>query len=83
MNDLVILANQTPGIVTFDNYEEVKASLEIYINETFAETDYEKKVLKLHRQIMKSLRRCEMSLQKNRKNLRRHIQHLMLLLNQC
>ena len=47
MNDLVILANQTPGIVTFENYEEVKSSLHIYINETFADMDYEKEGLEV------------------------------------
>lgn len=47
MNDLVILANQTPGIVTFENYEEVKTSLQTYINETFAEIDYDKEGLEI------------------------------------
>lgn len=45
MNDLVILANQKPGIVTFENYEEVKSLLQTYINETFADMDYEKEGL--------------------------------------
>lgn len=47
MNDLVILANQTPGIVTFENYEEVKSSLQTYINETYADMDYEKEGLEI------------------------------------
>lgn len=42
MNKLVILADQTPGVVTFENYEEVKTSLLTYIKENFAEMDYEK-----------------------------------------
>lgn len=45
MNDLIILANQTPGVVTFENYDEVKVSLQSYINETFSDVDYEKEGL--------------------------------------
>lgn len=41
MNELVILTSQTPGVVTFENYEEVKLSLQTYINDTFANMDYE------------------------------------------
>ena len=41
MNELIINASQTPGIVTFENYEEVKASLQTYIKDTFAGADYE------------------------------------------
>ena len=31
MNDLIISARQTPGTVTFDNYEEAKASLQAFV----------------------------------------------------
>ena len=41
MNELIIHASQTPGVVTFENYEEVKSSLQTYINDTFANVDYE------------------------------------------
>lgn len=41
MNELIINASQTPGIVTFENYEEVKASLQTYKKDTFAGADYE------------------------------------------
>lgn len=41
MNELIINASQTPGIVTFENYVEVKASLQTYIKDTFAGADYE------------------------------------------
>lgn len=47
MNELIINASQTPGVVTFENYEEVKASLQTYISETFAEMDYEKEGLEI------------------------------------
>lgn len=39
MKELIIVANQTPGIVTFENYEEVKAALQTYIS-AFADVDY-------------------------------------------
>ena len=42
MNQLVLLTNQTPGVVTFENYEEVKVALQVYIKETFTDMDYEK-----------------------------------------
>ena len=45
MNDLIILANQTPGVVTFENYDEVKTALQTYINETFSYVDSNKPVL--------------------------------------
>lgn len=45
MNDLIILANQTPGVVTFENYDEVKTALQTYINETFSDVDYEEEGL--------------------------------------
>ena len=41
MNELIIHASQTPGVVTFENYEEVKSSLQTYINDMFANVDYE------------------------------------------
>lgn len=47
MNELVILTSQTPGVVTFENYEEVKTSLQMYINETFAAMDYESEGLEV------------------------------------
>lgn len=40
MQELIITTSQTPGIVTFDNYEEVRDKLSRYINEKFAITDY-------------------------------------------
>ena len=40
MNDLIISASQTPGIVKFDNFEEVKAELEAYVSERFIREDY-------------------------------------------
>lgn len=40
MQDLIITANQTPGVVTFDNYEEVKGILTNYVKARFAITDY-------------------------------------------
>lgn len=32
MNELVISAKQTPGVVTFDNFEEVRAGLQNYVS---------------------------------------------------
>ena len=32
INELILPASQTPGIVMFENYAEVKASLQPYIN---------------------------------------------------
>ncbi len=39
MKDLTLVASQTPSVVTFDNYAEVKAGLRSYI-QTFADVDY-------------------------------------------
>ena len=47
MNELIIHASQTPGVVTFENYEEVKASLQTYINDTFTGMDYESEGLEV------------------------------------
>lgn len=68
MNDLVILANQTPGIVTFDNYEEVKASLETYI-ERFADTDYEKEGIEIASADYEELKKMRDAVTKKQKEL--------------
>lgn len=47
MNELIIHASQTPGVVTFENYEEVKASLQTYINDKFTGMDYESEGLEV------------------------------------
>jgi DNA polymerase III epsilon subunit family exonuclease len=39
MNELMIAVNQTPGTITFENYEEVKARLQSYTR-TFETVDY-------------------------------------------
>ena len=40
MNELIISTRQTPGVVTFDNFGEVKAELEEYVSERFAHAEY-------------------------------------------
>ena len=40
MKELIITASQVPGVVTFDNYDEVKSMLTDYINEKYAITNY-------------------------------------------
>jgi DNA polymerase III epsilon subunit family exonuclease len=40
MKDLIIVANQKPGQVTFDNFNEVKNELQQYINNSFSNVDY-------------------------------------------
>lgn len=47
MNELIIHASQTPGVVTFENYEEVKASLQTYMNDKFTGMDYESEGLEV------------------------------------
>lgn len=42
MNELSINASQVPGVVTFENFDEVKLNLEEYINNNFSNIDYEK-----------------------------------------
>ena len=39
MKELILVANQIPGVVTFENYEEVKTALQTYVS-AFADTDY-------------------------------------------
>ena len=41
MDNLIIVANQTPGVVTFDNYDEVKSNLQQYISENFDTANYD------------------------------------------
>lgn len=36
----MIIANQTPGTVTFDNYDKVKTALETLIRERYTGIDY-------------------------------------------
>ena len=40
MKELVIVANQEPGKVTFDNFEEVRTELQRYVKESFLHVDY-------------------------------------------
>lgn len=40
MEELVIVANQEPGKVTFDNFEEVRTELQRYVKESFLHVDY-------------------------------------------
>ena len=39
MEKLILVANQIPGVVTFDNYNEVKTALQSYIG-SFTDIDY-------------------------------------------
>jgi len=41
MNQLEIIVSQTPGIVQFDNYSEVKKNLTAYIQNSFLNVDYD------------------------------------------
>ena len=41
MSDFEIIATQTPGVVRFDNYEELKAGLEKYVQTNFGSINYE------------------------------------------
>lgn len=41
MDEIQILTTLTPGVVTFENYEELKASLTRYVSETFDVVDYD------------------------------------------
>lgn len=41
MTNFEILATQTPGVVRFDNYEELKTGLEAYVKDTFDVVNYE------------------------------------------
>lgn len=41
MGEFEIIASQTPGVVRFDNYEELKRQLESYIKQTFDGVNYE------------------------------------------
>lgn len=40
MYDLSIIASQTPGVVSFPNFEEVKANLQEYVDSKFSLVDY-------------------------------------------
>ena len=41
MNNLIIQARQMPGVVTFDNFEEVRSDLQRYISESFSHVNYD------------------------------------------
>lgn len=40
MNQLVLLADQTPGRVTFENFEEVRRNLLIYVQGRYSVAEY-------------------------------------------
>ncbi|MCQ2493635.1 MAG: DUF1351 domain-containing protein [Lachnospiraceae bacterium] len=69
MDELVLNTTQTPGVVIFENYEEVKASLQTYINETFAEIDYEKEGLKIASADYEELKKMRDAVSKKQKEL--------------
>ena len=47
MENLTIISTSTPGIVTFDNFQDVKMTLETYIQETFEGVDYDIEGIKI------------------------------------
>ena len=77
MNDLIILANQTPGVVTFENYDEVKTALQIYINETFSDVDYEEEGLDIASADYEELKKMRDVVTKKQKELEKLILHHM------
>lgn len=71
MNELIINANQIPGIVTFDNYEEVKTKLEKYIESTFSEVDYEVEGLEVATADYEELKKMRDTVTKKQKDLKK------------
>lgn len=47
MDNFTIISTSTPGIVTFDNFQEIKSNLETYVYEEFGDVDYEKMGIKI------------------------------------
>lgn len=45
MQNIMIKTNQNQGMVTFENFDEVKNNLKVYLQENFAGKDYEKEGL--------------------------------------
>ncbi len=71
MNELIINANQTPGVVTFDNFEEVKADLEEYIQSTFSDVDYETKGIDIATADYEELKKMRNAVTKKQKDLKK------------
>lgn len=70
MDELIISAKQTPGVVTFDNYEELKAGLTQYVKETFDFVDYEQEGVDVAAADCKELKKKKDAITKVKKELK-------------
>lgn len=71
MADLMINTNFKPGVVTFDNFDEVKADLEKYISEKFSDTDYEVKGIECATADYEELKKLRDAVTKKQKELKK------------
>ena len=71
MNELIIEASQTPGIVTFSNFEEVKTNLKKYIEDTFTDVDYEEEGIEIASADYEELRKMRDVVAKKQKDLKK------------
>ena len=71
MNELIIEASQTPGIVTFSNFEEVKTNLKKYIEDTFTDVDYEEEGIEIASADYEELRKMRDVVTKKQKDLKK------------
>ena len=68
LNEIVIVASQTPGMATFNNYEELKALLQ-NIHDTYMSIDYSCSSLRTMEADLKALRRAKKILNDAKKEL--------------
>ena len=66
MRNLNIISTSTPGIVTFDNFQEVKMNLVSYVQEKYENVDYDEEGIKIataDRDELKKMRDAEVNAQ--------------------
>lgn len=80
MNNLItaIQTTQTPGSVTFENFDSIRANLSRYISETFDGMDYDRDGLDVAAADLKELDGIRKEINSIKKKFRRYIQHRTL-----
>lgn len=69
MENFTIISTSTPGIVTFDNFQEVKKKLEAYVQETFEGVNYEEEGIDVATTDCKELKKVRDAITKKQKEI--------------
>ena len=71
MSEIIIKASQTPGIVTFDNYEEVKEKLEEVVGVKYKDVDYNKEGIDVASTDFDELKKIKSAISDKQKELKK------------